>query len=342
MQVTGQQPLLSNALQQSNDSSRILQNMAGIAHALTADQAVRMSGTSTGNMNVSTTASQQLTTGGALVNTNGPRMGLIHGVSNSHMGASSPFGMATMLPHKIGSPATSNASGQHLSSAPSPLHTQTPPNASPRQPLHNALDFPLAPNVIAPNNPDMNQKLAEFKSRTAGVGEHQKSLMSPQEIADTMLAQLSQADTSSSKGGSPPYGGTTPTDSNTASIVGSPRPSSINNYSTIGGATSNNASRGASLTDDVLSPAAASNTFQNSVSGVDHIRTAGGQGSNGSPAGHRSPGVSMTMSESGVNNKDINSAIVVNSVENHVNGIDRVSQYFSRTVNGFVWDLLLQ
>ncbi|XP_071797909.1 lysine-specific demethylase 6A-like isoform X4 [Asterias amurensis] len=73
-------------------------------------------------------------------------------------------------------------------SAGSPGHSQTP--------LQKTMDFP-APNVVAPQNVDMNQKLAEFKSRTGGV--EAPSLMSPQEIADSMLAQLSHTDTATSK-----------------------------------------------------------------------------------------------------------------------------------------------
>ncbi|XP_022095086.1 histone demethylase UTY-like isoform X2 [Acanthaster planci] len=85
--------------------------------------------------------------------------------------------------------------------ASSPGHAQTP--------LQKSLDFP-APNVVAPQNVDMNQKLAEFKSRTGGGAEPQ-SLMSPQEIADSMLAQLSHTDgAASSKSSANFMGGTSP------------------------------------------------------------------------------------------------------------------------------------
>lgn len=102
--------------------------------------------------------------------------------------------------------------------AQSPLHTSkgilSPMSSSSTSPRHggstpsqNLLDFP-APNVVAPQNLDMSHKLKEFKSRTGA--EIRPNLLSPQEIADNMLAQLSQGEpgakppTSSSS--SPSYG----------------------------------------------------------------------------------------------------------------------------------------
>ncbi|XP_071838895.1 histone demethylase UTY-like isoform X3 [Apostichopus japonicus] len=58
-------------------------------------------------------------------------------------------------------------------------------------PVQNPVDFP-APNVVAPQNPDIPQKLAEFHRSRSGTGE-QRAMLSPQEIADNMLAQLSSA-----------------------------------------------------------------------------------------------------------------------------------------------------
>ena len=271
-----------------------------------------------------TSAMQQQAAAGNIVNSNGPTFGL---GSNSQNRVTSPFGLSKLydLPQKQRASPVSNASVQSHSGVPSPLHKghQTPPNAS-----ASPLDFPAAPNVIAPNNPGMNQKLAEFKSRTGG-GEH-KSLMSPQEIADTMLAQLSQTDTPlSSKGASPQFGGT-PSNSNAASLVGSPRPSSASNsvYSTIAGTTPT-ASRGGvqSAEGDVLSPA--SSTFQ-SVNSINASKTSASEVRTASPlTGQRSP--------AGVNDKQdvmrttVNSAIGVREenkhVENHVNGIDQVSGF---------------
>ncbi|XP_072034638.1 histone demethylase UTY-like isoform X2 [Amphiura filiformis] len=352
-QVSGQ-PQLGNAVQ-ANDagSSHLLQNMAGFASALGSDAQNNVGLTSrgvpvssVGSLVVNSAMQQQATVSSAagVVNSNGPAFGLVQG-SNSQNRVASPFNLAKLydLPQKVASPVNnvSMATVQGYSGVPSPLQTlkgqQTPSSnasASPRQPLHSPLDFPAAPNVIAPHNPGMNQKLAEFKSRTGG-GEH-KSLMSPQEIADTMLAQLSQTDTASSKGASPPFGGT-PSNSNAASLVGSPRPSSANNsvYSTIAGATPA-ASRGgvqtsAGTVDDVLSPA--SSTFQSvdsmntSKTSVNEIRTARLDGSpiaaHGSPSGETGECKPNIVRTGG---GQVNSAITTNmTMENHhVNGIDQV------------------
>ena len=79
----------------------------------------------------------------------------------------------------------------------SPLHTPkgiltaTSPRHTGGSPAQNLLDFP-APNVVAPQNLDMSHKLKEFKSRTGA--EIRPNLLSPQEIADNMLAQLSQGE----------------------------------------------------------------------------------------------------------------------------------------------------
>ena len=98
----------------------------------------------------------------------------------------------------------------------SPLHTPkgilSPMSSSSTSPRHmgstpsqNMLDFP-APNVVAPQNLDMSHKLKEFKSRTGA--EIRPNLLSPQEIADNMLAQLSQGEPGAkpptSSYGSPP------------------------------------------------------------------------------------------------------------------------------------------
>ncbi len=112
---------------------------------------------------------------------------------------------------------------QNRSGTASPLHVSkrilTPPGSagSPgrsQTPLQKTMDFP-APNVVAPQNVDMNQKLAEFKSRTGGV--EPPSLMSPQEIADSMLAQLSHTDTATSKSGGTSFigGASSPSVNNT-------------------------------------------------------------------------------------------------------------------------------
>ncbi|XP_038051116.1 lysine-specific demethylase 6A-like isoform X2 [Patiria miniata] len=100
----------------------------------------------------------------------------------------------------------------------SPLHgpkrmvTPPGPAGSPQTTsLQKTLDSP-APNVVAPH--DMNQKLAEFKSRTGSTAEPQ-SLMSPQEIADSMLAQLSHTDNTSSRSSGNFMGGSSPSENPT-------------------------------------------------------------------------------------------------------------------------------
>ncbi len=342
-QVSGQ-PVLGSSVQ-TNDagSSHLMQNMVGFGDAQAS------TGSSSVGSSVVTSAMQQQQA--TVVNSNGPAFGsLVQGSSNSQNRVASPFNLAKLydLPQKsqVASPVNnaSMATVQSHSGAPSPLQTlkgqQTPSSnasASPRQPLHSPLDFQAAPNVIAPNNPDMNQKLAEFKSRTGG-GEH-KSLMSPQEIADNMLAQLSQTDNASSKGASPHFGGT-PSNSNAASLVGSPRPSSANNsvYSTIAGATPASNRGGvqssASTVDEVLSPSSGTfhsvDSLNTSKTSANEIRTAR---LDGSP--HMSPGeageskmdVQTSLAVGGVAaSGQVNSAITTNrAVENHVNGIDQVS-----------------
>ncbi|KAJ8031198.1 Lysine-specific demethylase 6A [Holothuria leucospilota] len=76
-------------------------------------------------------------------------------------------------------------------------------------PLQTSVDFP-APNVVAPQNPDIPPKLAEFHRARSGPGE-QRAILSPQEIADNMLAQLSSAaDSTTNRNTGSQYGGTPP------------------------------------------------------------------------------------------------------------------------------------
>ncbi|XP_011672931.2 lysine-specific demethylase 6A isoform X3 [Strongylocentrotus purpuratus] len=116
----------------------------------------------------------------------------------------------------LGSPMHSGTSQVSLSGVSSPLHTPkgllSPVSSNSMSPRHvgsspasqNMLDFP-APNVVAPQNLDMSHKLKEFKSRT-GASEMRPNLMSPQEIADNMLAQLSQGDPANKPATSSAYG----------------------------------------------------------------------------------------------------------------------------------------
>lgn len=76
-------------------------------------------------------------------------------------------------------------------------------------PVQNSVDFP-APNVVAPQNPEIPQKLAEFHRTRSGTGE-QRAILSPQEIADNMLAQLtSAADSTPSRTSNSLYSGNSP------------------------------------------------------------------------------------------------------------------------------------